>query len=114
MLRALGPESEASDYQLPNNFPAYLGQLEQLLALRCTTVEGGQGQPLSVDRPLLDNAFALEEEAPDNIAVRLLLLETIGAMQRNKPEIAAEYQSRLEQVVQEHPLAAVDALFARM
>ncbi len=114
LLRALGPESEASDYQLPDNFPAYLGQLEQLLALRCTTVEGGQGQPLSVGRPLLESAFALEEEAPDNVAVRLLLLETVGAIQRHKPEIAAEYQPRLEQVVQEHPLAAVDALFARM
>ena len=114
LLSALGPESEASDYQLPDNFPAYLGQLEQLLALRCVTVEGGQGQPLNVDRLLLDNAFALEEEAPDNVAVRLLLLETVGAMQRNKPEIAAEYRPRLEQVVQEHSLPAVDAVFASM
>ncbi len=114
LLSALGPEAEASDYQLPDNFPAYLGQLEQLLALRCITVEGGQGQPLNVEQPMLENAFALEQEAPDNVAVRLLLLETVGAMQRNKPEIAAEYRPRLEQVVQEHPLAAVDAVFAGM
>ncbi len=114
LLSALGPESEASDYQLPDNFPAYLGQLEQLLALRCVTVEGGQGQPLNVERILLDNAFALEQEAPDNVAVRLLLLETVGAMQRNRPEVAAEYRPRLEQVVEEHPLAAVDAVFASM
>ncbi len=114
LLSALGPFSEAPNYSIPDNFPAYLGQLEQLLALRCTTVEGAQGQPLNVDRPLLDNAFALEEEAPENVAVRLLLLETIGAMQRNKPELAAEYRPRLEQVVQEHPLQAVDAVFASM
>ena len=67
-----------------------------------------------MERPLLDNAFALEEEAPENVAVRLLLLETVGAMQRNRPEIAAEYRPRLEQVVQEHSLPAVDAVFASM
>ena len=114
LLTALGPESEAPNYALPDNFPAYLGQLEQLLALRCVTVEGGPGQALSGERLLLEGAFALEQEAPDNVAVRLLLLETVGAMQRNRPEIAAEYRPRLEQVVQEHPLAAVDAVFASM
>ncbi len=114
LLSALGPNSEAPNYMIPENFPAYLGQLEQLLALRCVTVEGGQGQPLNVERPLLDNAFGLEEEAPDNVPVRLLLLETVGAIERNKPELAAEYRPRLEQVVQEHPLAAVDAVFAGM
>ena len=114
LLSALGPESEAPNYALPDNFPAYLGQLEQLLALRCTTVEGGQGQALSGERLLLDGAFALEQEAPENVPVRLLLLETVGAMQRNKPEVAAEYRPRLEQVVQEHSLPAVDAVFASM
>lgn len=115
LLSALGPASAAAAYVVPEGaaFGAYLLRLEQLLAVRCASMDGVSTKFLNGEREILSGEAELCMAEPENVAVRLLLVETFGAMERARPEIAAEFRGTFERLIAERPLPLVDAVFAR-
>ncbi len=98
-------------YQVPADaaFGGYLLRLEQLLAVRCASMDAtGQGAPanfLNGERDILDGELQMCTELPTNVPARLLLVETMSALMRVKPEVVEEYRERVEKLMEEQPLA---------
>ncbi len=113
LLSAFGPAQAPREYVVPKGeaFRSYLLRLEQLLAVRCTTMEGIPAQFLTNEREILEGEFALCADEPGNVPARLLLLETLGAMERVRPEVAAEFRERFMEMVREKPIAVLDSVF---
>lgn len=114
LLGALGAGAGAERYEVPAGglFGQYLLRLEQLLAVRCAGMEGVAAHFLNGEREIVEGGLGLCESEPDNVPARLLLVETMGAMQRVRPEVAEEFRVRFGRFVEEHPLALVDRVFA--
>src|SRR6185369_3528619 len=85
-------------YQVPgaSDFAFYLLRLEQLLAVRCGGMEGVPAGFLSGEREIIDGNIHLCLNNPKNAVPRILLLQTIGAMKRVRPEIVGEYRDKLQ------------------
>lgn len=81
----------------------YLLALEQLLAVRTAGIDPAKST-LRNERELLDGQLAFCAEQPDNLPLRLILANTLGAMKRARPEIVADYRERVERLDAEHPL----------
>ncbi len=113
LLSAFGEADAPVAYAVPEGkaFRSYLLRLEQLLAVRCATMEGIPAQFLTNERGILEGEFALCAAAPESVPARLLLLETLGAMERVRPEIAAEFRERFMELARERPIAVLDAVF---
>ena len=92
------------DYVLPNDVPQYLLRIEQLLAVRSSTMEGAADGFLSGERAIVDGNIALSVTTPGNSTIRLLLLQTIVSLKKVRPQIIAEYRDKLELLQREHPL----------
>ena len=114
LLSAFGPATSSSAYNVPTDgaFPSYLLRLEQLLAVRCASMEGVPAHFLSGEREILNGQLELCLHLPQSLPARLLLVETLAAMRKVRPEIAAAFEPRFIQLIQEHPLPALDAVFA--
>ena len=100
------PALPPSTYQVPTgpDFQYYLVRLEQLLALRCSGMEGVKGTFLSGERDILDGNLQLCLSQPKNSTVRILLFQTFRSMHRVRPHITAEYREKLERLQREHPV----------
>ena len=93
-------------YQIPAapDFAYYLLRLEQLLAVRCGSMDGVPPAFLSGEREILDGNLQLCVAHPGNVPVRLLLVQTLLAMKRVRPDILPEFAERLALLQKEHPL----------
>lgn len=96
-----------SAYQIPGapDFACYLLRLEQLLAVRCGSMEGVPPAFLSGEREILDGNLQLCLAHTQNVAVRILLVQTLLAMKRVRSNILTEFKERLALLQIEHPLA---------
>ena len=93
-------------YSLPQNeyFSCYLLRLEQLLAIRCAGMEGTPQGFLNGEREVIDGNIQQCLAFPNCVNTRILLLQTLIAMKRVRPEILPEFKDRLTLLQQEHPL----------
>ena len=100
------PVPSPSAYQIPGapDFAYYLLRLEQLLAVRCGSMDGVLPAFLSGEREILDGNLQLCLAHPLNVAVRILLAQTLLAMKRVRPDIPSEFKDRIDLLQKEHPL----------
>ena len=112
LLKVLGPASDSSAYVVPGptTFGSYLLRLEQLLAVRCASMDGVTPQFLNGEREILQGDLDLCLAEPANVPARLLLISTVGALSKVNPQVAQEFMPKVEQLKQEYPIASVDAL----
>jgi tetratricopeptide (TPR) repeat protein len=111
LLNALGSVPVPSAYVVPEPFGTYLLRLEQLLAVRCAGMDGVAPQFLQGEREILEGELALCEAAPRNVPARVLLVETMGALARIRPEVVQSFQESFIQLQKNYPVAALDAAF---
>jgi hypothetical protein len=93
-------------YQVPagTNFPYYLLRLEQLLAVRCASMDGVQPNFLSGAREIIDGNIQQCLACPQNVPARLLLAQTLLAMKKVRPDILPEFKDKLTLLQKEKPL----------
>lgn len=87
------------------HFGTYLLRLEQLLAVRCSTMEGVPSSFLSGVREILDGNIQLCLDHPTNVSVRVLFAQTLSAMKRAQPAVVAEYREKVARLQREKPLS---------
>lgn len=94
-------------YALPEEagFPYYLLRLEQLLAVRCSNIDGVAPGFLNGARDIIDGNIDLCLQTPQSINVRLLLAQTLLSMKHNRPDILTEFAERVRLLQNEHPLS---------
>lgn len=99
-------ESPSSIYQLPaaHHLNSYLLRLEQLLAVRCSSMGEVQPHFLSGEREIIDGNILLCVACPDNVVVRILLAQTLLAMKDVRPDIVKEFADNVALLQKEHPL----------
>ena len=97
---------KTSLYRLPDPgfIPTYLLRLEQLLAVRCAGMEGVSRNFLHGEREIVDGNLQLCLSFPSNIATRLLLVQTVLAMNRVKPEVVRECVAKLAMLQKDNSL----------
>jgi tetratricopeptide (TPR) repeat protein len=83
----------------------YLLRIEQLLAIRCAVAEGQGPDSLSGVREILDGMIVLCLSCRSNAVVRILLAETVLAMWRIRPDVAAEFKEKVERLQKESRLS---------
>jgi hypothetical protein len=93
-------------YTVPGgvDFPLYLLRLEQLLAARCSAIEGVSPGFLHGEREIVDGNIQQCLAAPGSVGVRILLAQTLSALKRVHPEILPEFKDKLALLQKEHPL----------
>ena len=113
LLSSFGTSSTPGIYRVPagDAFPGYLVRLEQLLAVRCAGMEGVSPQFLTGAEEIIDGNLAQAEAMPDSIPVRVLLVETMGAVARIRPEVMQDFQQPFVALQQQHPIPMLDQLF---
>ncbi len=106
LLSALGPATPSPAYEVPGpeQFGEYLIRLEQLLAVRCASMENVPAQFLNGETEILEGDLALCYAEPANVPARLLLLATHEALGKLKPEAAQAMTGKIERLSGEHPL----------
>lgn len=112
LLALLGRQADVESeptppaYQVPGapDFAYYLLRLEQLLAVRCGSMDGVKESFLSGERDILDGNIQLCLNHPQNTTLRILLAQTLLAMKRVRPDIIPEFKDRLVLLLKEHPL----------
>lgn len=102
------PRPSASAYRVPEGrwFADYLLRLEQLLAVRCASVEGVGAGFLTGEREIIDGNLGLCLQCPANVNTRLLLAGTIVSMNKVRPDVVREYTQKLRMLKKEKPLPA--------
>ena len=97
----------AALYEIPAgvNFPYYLLRLEQLLAVRCGSLEGVDPNFLSGEREIIDGNIQQCLYNPHNVPARLLLAQTLLAMKKVRPDILPEFKDKLTLLQKEKPLS---------
>jgi hypothetical protein len=93
-------------YQIPLGpwFGSYLLRLEQLLAVRCSSMDGVPPGFLSGERDIVDGNLQLCLEYPQNVGVRILLVQTLLAQKRARPVVVADYREKVARLQREKPL----------
>ena len=93
-------------YEVPAgvNFPTYLLRLEQLLAVRCAGMEGVQPTFLSGEREIIDGNLQLCVAYPESVGIRVLLAQTLLAMQKVRPDVVVEFKEKIMLLQQRCPL----------
>lgn len=96
-----------ANYQAPAGppFAGYLLRLEQLLAVRCAGMDGVRSEFLHGAREIIDGNLQLCLALPENVAVRVLLAQTLAGFKRVRPMILPEFKDRIELLQKEKPLA---------
>jgi tetratricopeptide (TPR) repeat protein len=94
-------------YQLPGApwFSTYLLRLEQLLAVRCSTMDGVPSGFLSGEREIVDGNLQLCLEHPQNVGVRIQFAQTLQALKRARPAMVTEYREKIARLQREKPLS---------
>jgi tetratricopeptide (TPR) repeat protein len=92
------------EYVLPEDLSQYLLRLEQLLATRCSTMQEVADGFLSGEHAIVDGNITFAVANPRNSMTRFILLETLLALKKVRPEIIKEYRGKLELLQREHPL----------
>ena len=105
------PTQPAALYTLPEgpNLGNYLLRLEQLLAARSSNADDSPASFMSGEREIIRGQLDLAINAPQSLPARLILLATLRAMQRHRPEIVAEFRSAAELLQQRYPLVDLQA-----
>ena len=98
------PRSPLSRFPEAAQFPYYLVRLEQLLALRCGSMDGVPSGFLSGEREIIDQNIQLCLTCPENIPTRVLLAQTLVTMKRVRPDIMPEFREKLAMLQKEKPL----------
>lgn len=110
LLMALSPEvqrvSPPKLYQFPTDtqFRFYLLRLEQLLATRCSAMEGAPPDFLTGPREIIDGNIQLCLASKQSVPARLLLANTLLAMKHARPDVVDEFRDKLSLLRKEHPL----------
>ncbi len=93
-------------YDVPHDqhFPYYLLRLEQLLAVRCSAMDGVRANFLSGEREIIDGNLQLCLAWPQNVGTRLLLIQTVSTMKKVRTDILAEFKDKLNLLQKEKPL----------
>jgi hypothetical protein len=93
-------------YTMPTKeeFSQYLLRLEQLLAVRCACLEGTGPDFLVGAREIIEGNIYLCLSMPGSINARILLAQTVLAMNRARPGIIPEFRERLALLQRERPL----------
>jgi len=86
------------------SFSYYLLRLEQLLATRCSGMDGVQPGFLSGEREIIEGNLHLCLAHPDSQSVRILLAQTLLAMKRIRPDVVAEFREKAALLQKQHPL----------
>ncbi len=115
LLSAFGPASDPPAYQVPQNraFPDYLLRMEQLLAVRSTTIQGATAMTLSGEHEILSGQLNLCLAEPKSQPVRLLLIETLAILTQIRPELAEQFRPNFQRLITEYPIEAIDQVFAQ-
>ena len=112
LLSALGPATPSPAYEVPGpaTFASYLLRLEQLLAVRCSSMENVPPQFLNGELDILQGELDLCLADPNNVPARLLLHSTFQAIERVKPESGKLFAEKFTQLKADHPSPEVDGL----
>ncbi len=93
-------------YQAPAEYLGdYLLRLEQLLAVRNAASRPPSFSSLHGEREIIDGNLQLCLAYPENVTVRVLLLQTLAYMKKVKPEVVEEFRERVEKLEREYALA---------
>lgn len=119
LLEQQGVASKATPaaYQVPETsaLANYLLRLEQLLALRSAVTTGGDAMPMSGEREILEGNLGLALQQPGNATVRALLAATTATLWRLRPQVAEEFEDRLELLARDRPVGEpVDSITLAM
>ena len=95
-----------SAYQVPEGalFSNYLLRLEQLLAVRCASLEDIHRDFLSGERDIINGMIQLCLECPRNIGTRILLAQTLLAMRKVRADVNAEFVDKVLMLQRDKPL----------
>ena len=115
LLAALGPGASPKAYQVPAGayFSPYLLGMEQLLAVRSSTVQGATPISPAVERDILAGQLELAQAAAGNLPARLILIETLGVLSQTRPELAEQFREPFQRLIAEQPIPALDQVFAQ-
>lgn len=93
-------------YEVPKGgqLPFYLVRLEQLLAVRCSSMEGAS-KSLHGERDILDGNLQFCASNPQNVCTRILLAQTLLAMKRVRPDVIPEFKEKIGLIQKEKPLS---------
>jgi tetratricopeptide (TPR) repeat protein len=96
-------------YALPatQHLAYYLLRLEQLLAVRCSCMDGVPAGFLSGERAIIEGNIQQCEQTPYSVSVRLLLAQTLLVMKHVRPDIMPEFREQVKLLQDEHPLIDV-------
>ena len=97
------PPTALYDFPTGPEFSSYLLRLEQLLATRCTAMEGADGF-LSNERNIIQGNIQLCVASPNCVSARVLLAQSLLAMKRVKPAILPEFRDNVALLQKEKPL----------
>ena len=91
------PRPRPAACQLPEGeyFSDYPLRLEQLLAIRCPGIDGVPLSFLTGEREILDGNLRLCAGCPQNVTVRIVLAQTLLAMNRIRPEVVQEFRDEI-------------------
>lgn len=112
LLELLASQTNLAIHPAPANytlsetghFPSYLLRLEQLLAVRCSSMDNVDARFLSGERDIIDGNIHQCLDAPTSVNTRLLFAQTLRAMKRVRPDILPEYAERIALLQKEHVL----------
>ena len=101
------PVAPPVGYRVPagSEFAYYLLRLEQMLAVRTSTMEGVPTGFLNGEREIVDGNSRLCLNAPKSVSVRLLLAKVVAAMKKVRPDILPEFRDKLAALQRDHPLS---------
>lgn len=93
-------------YEVPPGgwLTSYLVRLEQLLAVRCFSMEGADAGALSGTREMIAGNLQLCLDNPRNAATRLLLVQTVRGLSTPHASAVQEFAGRISLLQREHPL----------
>lgn len=93
-------------YETPaaNGFGHYLLRLEQLLAVRCSGMDSVGPNFLNGEREIVAGNIDLALSCPQNVAVRLVLAQTLHGLKRVRPDVVVEFKDKVAMLRAEHPL----------
>lgn len=100
------PRTPPPLYALParGTFNSYLVRLEQLLAVRCFSMDGADPMALSGTREMIAGNLQLCLDNPLNAVTRLLLAQTVGWLRNTHPNAVREFADRVLLLQRQHPL----------
>ena len=104
--QGIGSQAAPAAYQVPETsaLANYLLRLEQLLALRSAVTLTGETMPMSGEREILEGNLGLALQQPGNATVRALLASTVATLWRLRPQVAEEFEDRLELLARDRPV----------